>query len=200
MASTKHLAKRIIDIMNPLGIRKDAVIADMGCQHGYLLNHLHKNGYSNLTGYDIIKLENTSNFKFIRADLNTIKPIEPTYDIIIHSELMEHLENIYHFIRFCSKALKPGGVMIMTTPNQQKLMDKLFFTTTGENTRFYNMKNNRTIITKRILNHIFKENNLKVIKWSYNYSKVPLTKLKFFPTKWFGNSHLIILKKDNLSD
>lgn len=41
-----------------------------------------------------------------------------TYDVIICSEVIEHIENKDSFICACIKALKPGGSLFMTTLNR----------------------------------------------------------------------------------
>ena len=56
---------------------------------------------------------------FIRADLNRDFPSEMggTFDAITATEIIEHLENPRHFARQCFKILKPGGTLIISTPN-----------------------------------------------------------------------------------
>jgi len=196
MADIKWFANKSVDLMDNFNVSKTAKIADLGCQHGIVLALLKKNGYTNLTGYDILKSKRIpKGIKFVKVDLNVSK-LKAKYDILLSSEVMEHLENPYHFMKLCSKSLKKGGKLIITTPNQQKFMDKVFFFVFGENTRFRIMRNNRVFLTRRILNAMIEENKLKIIKWSYNYSKFPgINSFSFFPTRWFGNSHYIILEK-----
>jgi len=196
MADVKWFANKVVDVLSEFDISKDAKIADLGCQNGVVLSLLKKNGYSKITGYDIERQKRfPKGVKFFRADLNVAK-LKEKYDIILSSEVMEHLENPYHFMKICSKHLKKRGKLIITTPNQQKFMDKVFFFVFGENTRFRIMRNNRVFLTRRILNAMIRENKFKIVKWSYNYSKLPgINSFSFFPTRWFGNSHYIILEK-----
>jgi cyclopropane fatty-acyl-phospholipid synthase-like methyltransferase len=56
---------------------------------------------------------------FITANLNQDIPAEFSgrFDGITAIEIVEHLENPRHFLRQCFSALKPGGALILTTPN-----------------------------------------------------------------------------------
>ena len=39
------------------------------------------------------------------------------YDLIIAIELIEHIENPFHFVREIAKSLNPNGQAILTSPN-----------------------------------------------------------------------------------
>jgi len=43
--------------------------------------------------------------------------LDGPFDAITAVEIIEHLENPWHFLRQCAHLLKPGGRMILTTPN-----------------------------------------------------------------------------------
>ena len=45
-------------------------------------------------------------------------PFETRYaDVMLAIDVIEHLENPWLFLRECKRILKPGGVLILTTPN-----------------------------------------------------------------------------------
>jgi len=39
------------------------------------------------------------------------------FDAIVAGEVLEHLENPYRFVRDCREALRPGGRLVLSTPN-----------------------------------------------------------------------------------
>lgn len=56
---------------------------------------------------------------FVVANLNRDFPAEllGRFEGITATEIVEHLENPRHFLRQCFHALRPGGYLILTTPN-----------------------------------------------------------------------------------
>jgi SAM-dependent methyltransferase len=59
-------------------------------------------------------------------DLNRSFSFETKYDVVLAIEVIEHLENPFHFIRCLKEHLKPGGVIVLTTPNTDSLFDRLW--------------------------------------------------------------------------
>lgn len=53
------------------------------------------------------------------------------FDAICAVEIIEHLENPYLFIRRCFDALKPSGVLIITTPNAAHYVSRITFLLSG---------------------------------------------------------------------
>jgi SAM-dependent methyltransferase len=65
--------------------------------------------------------------RFVAANLNT-----PPYDVpagcasaVVSVETIEHLENPRSFFRELVRLVRPGGLVVVTTPNQLSLMSKL---------------------------------------------------------------------------
>lgn len=63
-----------------------------------------------------IKKEHQVNFKV--ADLTSFDEPE-TYNLILCVDVMEHIENDVQVFRNFAKALKPGGVVLISTPSDQ---------------------------------------------------------------------------------
>lgn len=53
------------------------------------------------------------------------------FDAIVAIEIIEHLENPFRFVRECSRLLKPGGLLFLTTPNVETISSRLIFLYTG---------------------------------------------------------------------
>lgn len=66
------------------------------------------------------------------ADLNLSLPFhEHRFDIVLAVEVIEHLENPWHFIREAIRVLVEDGVLIVTTPNVSSLPSRLAYLTEG---------------------------------------------------------------------
>lgn len=70
------------------------------------------------------------------GDLNEKIPYgDEQFDYICCIEGIEHTENPYNAIREVSRVLKPGGTLIMTTPNYLNIERRLKFVITGSFTK-----------------------------------------------------------------
>lgn len=60
------------------------------------------------------------------ADLNQSLPFsDGGFDVVLAVEVVEHLENPWHFMREAIRVLRGDGVLIMTTPNLDSLPSRL---------------------------------------------------------------------------
>jgi 2-polyprenyl-6-hydroxyphenyl methylase/3-demethylubiquinone-9 3-methyltransferase len=97
-------------------------ILDVGCGSGLLVTlPLGSLGYE-ILGIDFdensIKFANTQNiFKNTRFEKNTVENIDGVYDIVLACEILEHVEKPIEFLNTVKSKLKPGGMIILTTPN-----------------------------------------------------------------------------------
>jgi 2-polyprenyl-3-methyl-5-hydroxy-6-metoxy-1,4-benzoquinol methylase len=63
-----------------------------------------------------------SNIGWLEADLNHPLPVpDHSFDGIISTEVIEHLENPRAIFREFYRLLRPGGLLILTTPNQESV-------------------------------------------------------------------------------
>jgi 2-polyprenyl-3-methyl-5-hydroxy-6-metoxy-1,4-benzoquinol methylase len=102
-----------------------STVLDMGCGNGSFLSLYQDRGW-NLYGTDFsptgieIARTNYPDIEFILGDsqtsagdlLNQVGPV----DLIISTEVIEHLYDPKAFLRTAHEVLKPGGVMVVTTP------------------------------------------------------------------------------------
>jgi 2-polyprenyl-3-methyl-5-hydroxy-6-metoxy-1,4-benzoquinol methylase len=98
-------------------------IVDVGCGTGNLYQLL--GGYFvRYIGVDAIQYaELPTHIEFIKSDLNAPPVPLPSAnaDVVVSVETIEHLENPRAFVRELVRIVKPGGWVLLTTPNQLSL-------------------------------------------------------------------------------
>jgi len=127
------IQRAVLDRTASLKLPKRAMVLDAPCGGTAALTlALLQNGFA-ATGAD---LDPDAKAKlgqhFVEADLNGVLPWpEHTFDAVFSTEGIEHLENHYFFLREISRILKPGGVLVLTTPNITALRSRLRFFGSG---------------------------------------------------------------------
>jgi 2-polyprenyl-3-methyl-5-hydroxy-6-metoxy-1,4-benzoquinol methylase len=107
-----------------LPANKDAAILDVACGYGRLLRFFAKRGYSRVTGIDISP-EQVALAKQIHPDVVHTEALEflqarpAGFDLITAFDLIEHLhkDEAIRFLDACHNALRPGGRLVLQTPN-----------------------------------------------------------------------------------
>ena len=104
-------------------LNKNSSILEIGSGLGYTTYALRESGY-NAIGFDISKESvdkaNTrfgNFFKCVDVFEKKANSVE-SFDAIICSEVIEHVDNPYRFLNHCYKYLNPNGILILTTPNR----------------------------------------------------------------------------------
>lgn len=109
-------------ILKLIGEVAEKKILDVGCASGYFGKKLEKKG-AKVTGIDSSAQAIYLAKKFITnalvVDLNEIKiPLKSnSFDMILASEVLEHLINPLGTLKELYRILKPKGAYIVTTPN-----------------------------------------------------------------------------------
>jgi 2-polyprenyl-6-hydroxyphenyl methylase/3-demethylubiquinone-9 3-methyltransferase len=117
-----HFMPHIMDLAGPLppGTR----VLDVGCGNGFTCGEFLRKGCSTV-GIDLSEQGITiarqaypeGRFELLGADMNVLANLkEEPFDLVVSSEVVEHLYDPRSFARGCFAALKPGGRLICTTP------------------------------------------------------------------------------------
>lgn len=111
-------------------------VLDVGCGVGTLALYLGSKG-AKVDGIDIspraIAIASDAakssglakNVKFKKELLKFSK--QGKYDLVICSEVIEHIPNDENFLRDLISQLKPNGVLLLTTPSSQNILTKIGF-------------------------------------------------------------------------
>jgi SAM-dependent methyltransferase len=68
----------------------------------------------------------------MRIDLNRSFPIgDASFDFVSCIEGIEHLQDQFHFVRECRRILRPGGHLVLSTPNILNLASRFKFVFSG---------------------------------------------------------------------
>ena len=125
-ASHDAIYRMVAGALRKRNIRGEMIV-DLGCGNGNLLPFV-RDRFERYVGVDVIRHEKfPQGAEFIKCDANTGKASLPDNcaDVVAAVETIEHLENPRAFARELARLAKPGGWVIVTTPNQLSLLSLL---------------------------------------------------------------------------
>lgn len=108
-------------------IDKASRLLEFGAGTGTLVRMLRSAGFSRVTAADILpKPADLDGVEWLQRDLNDPLPVnDAAYDAVISTEVIEHLENPRAVMRELGRVLRPGGCLLLTTPNQESVRSLL---------------------------------------------------------------------------
>jgi 2-polyprenyl-3-methyl-5-hydroxy-6-metoxy-1,4-benzoquinol methylase len=124
--SSSVIKDLVIKIVQRHGLR--GTLLDFGAGRGELLQLMMSSGrFERLSGADLLDRppDLPDTIAWYTQDLNTGLILNESYDVVICSEVIEHLENPRATLRNLSAFLVAGGVLILTMPNQESLRSYL---------------------------------------------------------------------------
>lgn len=121
-ADQRHRARMIAAALAPHG--PFARAADVGCFGGVAAETYKTAGISRIDGFDVadpslaaFRARGGEAWRW-DAGREPFPADAHAYDVVIASEMIEHVDDTEHALREFHKALRPGGLLALTTPNQ----------------------------------------------------------------------------------
>lgn len=124
---------RLKNITILAGDLKNKEVLDVGCGNGFLGSHLKSLGAKRADGCDISSMAITEASEVLDVakvcDFETESIVQALnnkqYDIVVATELIEHLFHPGYFLENIKPLIKPGGFLILTTPNLLVLSNRI---------------------------------------------------------------------------
>lgn len=106
---------RIIEMATEL---RPETLLDIGCGRGFLLDQLSSRGLTGLTGVDVYDDVRSEHWDYARGDVTREMPFaDASFECVVAGEIIEHVPDPDSFLREIRRVLKPGGTLIISTPN-----------------------------------------------------------------------------------
>ena len=161
---------------------RTGTLADVGCGTGRLSAHLPET-FDHVIGLDVLRYPDlVPRVEFRQVNLDGADwQIEAGFArVVVAIETIEHLENPRAFMRELTRCAAPGGLVIVTTPNQLSLLSKLTLVVKNEFNAFQESAGlypaHLTALVESDLVKIARECGLESIAVTYsNQGRIPWT-------------------------
>ena len=139
-------------------------VLDVGCGDGFFLQELDKALGRKIdyhgVDYSEAKLRKAEKlpYKFSHCNLEVGIPYgDESFEVVYSGEVIEHIYNPDFMLEECRRVLKPGGVLIVSTPNLQAWYNRIFFAV-GTQPLFYEVSTKSSLIGSGPLRKLKKQN------------------------------------------
>tara|TARA_B100000795_G_scaffold261240_1_gene237832 strand:+ start:611 stop:1270 length:660 start_codon:yes stop_codon:yes gene_type:complete len=175
MGADENLHQKVFDEFFELGVNKEVSILVLASGHGAFEQRLIDNGFLNLQSIDIEDSYKADNKNLTIRDLNKdFDDIAGDFDYIFAMEIIEHLENQFHFIRNVKTLMNFKTILFVTTPDVYRNSLRLRFLLTNEieffTERDLHGSGHINIIQDHVFKHNLKLSKLTLTKESHNRS------------------------------
>lgn len=111
----------VYKLFRACNLPKDKAILEIGCSGGPLIKQMNEDGYKQVYGIDIsakaIELAKARGIRNVEVMDGTSPAFAPaTFDLIIASDVLEHIEQAQEALQNWHTLLKPGGRIIIFVP------------------------------------------------------------------------------------
>lgn len=133
-------------------------LLDIGCAYGYYMNVARLYGWD-VTGIDIShdavhEAKNTFHLNAHQGVLDELNIPSDTYDLVSCWDVVEHLQDPQSFFKEVFRVLKPGGSIVLSTPDIESIPSKIMgkrwmgFKSADEHLFFFSNKTLKRYLSK----------------------------------------------------
>ncbi|MFC1626982.1 class I SAM-dependent methyltransferase [Patescibacteria group bacterium] len=189
-----YVSARYNQVVNLVPKNKNLKVLDIGCGDGVLLSLISQKISADLTGVDLdvdsLKTAKTKvKAKFIKANAYKLPFKANAFNLIISSEIIEHLSDTKKYLSEITRVVKSKGLVIITTPVKISEIpeDKM------------HVQEFTSQELKSSLQKYFKQVSIRTshplwLKKLYLWQVFKLGRFYFEPFKWLINLWVIITK------
>ena len=202
--SDEMIYKMVRTALQPLAGKGGGVVLDVGCGTGALRGYL-KDAAVSYEGADVVRFPGFPDdcvFHSINLDAQRLEVPGESVDAAVAVETIEHIENPRALGRELARVVKPGGIVIITTPNCLSLLSKLTLVVKNQFNAFVEpcYPAHITALVETDLIRILKEAGLVDAQASYsNYGRIPGTAWHWpgsiFRGRAFSDTILVLARK-----
>lgn len=150
-----NLHEKVFELVTEYISNKDARILILGAGSGAFDQRLIDNGYTNLLAVEYHKELYIPKSEVVSCDLNSDFDDLGKFDAIVAIEIIEHLENQFHFMRQIKNLLKKGGTSFVTSPNVESPISRIKFFLRGDMSCFTKTEVTATGHINPVFSYIF---------------------------------------------
>lgn len=94
-------------------------VLEVGSGTGYGIQELAPKAihYNAIDKYETPVPASLDNVTFLRGNIPPLPYAAEQFDVVVSFQVIEHIEEDYLFVSECARVLKPGGTLILSTPN-----------------------------------------------------------------------------------
>jgi 2-polyprenyl-3-methyl-5-hydroxy-6-metoxy-1,4-benzoquinol methylase len=126
-----HLLEKVVAVIS--ADKQQGCVLDLGCGDGKTGKKLLDKGFQvHACDMDVNRFEFKDAIPFKAGNLNDRLPYEDnSFDYVILMEVIEHVYNPQHVVSEIKRILRPGGKLILSTPNILNISSRFRFLIEG---------------------------------------------------------------------
>lgn len=129
--NSKYTKNKLVSVQKVISLLPEkGKVVDLGCSDGFVLEEIRNKGSYEVYGLDAstksVDISRGKGLNVSIADLEKPFPYSDNFfDAVIGLEIIEHLADTDFFVDEIKRVLKPGGCLILCTPNALSLPRRL---------------------------------------------------------------------------